>query len=130
MKTLDGNLWAAWEKTAEAVILSDANMYDSFKVFLEEEYFRIVHKTSNEGMPPFQPMVDPVFEVTSEEADVRKELLRRTAKIDHACAVLDVAKQYSAYLETRTSMQRKILPSEAPPRFAASKCYVFSGARR
>ena len=139
MKTLDGNLWAAWEETAEAVKLSDANMYDSFNVFLEEEYFNIVRKTCDEGVVAgaeksyvvvdrevtFQPMVDPEFEVTSEEAEARKDLLQRTSAIDHACAVLDVAKQYSAYLDSRTPIQRKILPSKAPQRFAASKYYGF-----
>ena len=72
----------------------------------------------------FQPMVDPSSGVTETEADVRRGLLRRASVNDHAYAVQAVVRQYNEYLETKTATQRKILSSEAPAKFSASKYYA------
>ena len=68
LESLDSNLWSAWEEIAEAVELSDADVHDSFRVFLEEDYFRIARETCDAGAAAgaemrggpsmlFQPMV-------------------------------------------------------------------------
>ena len=135
LESLDSNLWSAWEEIAEAVELSDADVHDSFRVFLEEDYFRIARETCDAGAAAgaemrggpsmlFQPMVDPAFGVTAAEADARKALLRTASANDHDFAVQGVAGQYSEYLDSRMLAQRKILPSEAPPKFAACRYYA------
>ena len=135
LESLDINLWSAWDEIAETVKLCDADVYDAFRLFLEEDYFRIVRQTCDAGvsagakMPadaimPFQPLVDPAFGVTSAEADARKALLGRASAIDHEFAVQGVAGQYIDFLNSRTPTQKKILPSEAPPKFAASRYYA------
>ena len=72
----------------------------------------------------FQAMVDPAFGVTADEAEARQALLRRASANDHDFAVQGVAGHYSEYLVSRTLTQRKILPSQAPPKFAASRYYA------
>ena len=43
---------------------------------------------------------------------------------DHAFAVEGVVGQCVEFLNSRTLMQRRFLPSEAPPKFAASRYYA------
>ncbi|CAK0822213.1 unnamed protein product [Prorocentrum cordatum] len=86
LESLDKNLWSAWEEIAEVVELSGAGAHDSFREFLEEDYFRIVRETCDAGARQnagtglgatvaFRPMVDPGFGVSAGEADERKTLL-------------------------------------------------------
>ena len=69
LESLDSNLRSAWEEIAEVVELSDADEHESFREFLQEDYFRIVRKTCDAGAAMragmstgasmlFQPMVD------------------------------------------------------------------------
>ena len=74
LESLDSKLWKAWQEIAEVVELGDAGVHDSFRLFVEEDYFRIVLETCNAGAAAevetrasatmsFQPMVDPAFGV-------------------------------------------------------------------
>ena len=123
-------LWTAWKEMAVAFELSGADMHESFKEFLEEDYFRIVRETNDAGAAmeaeiaaatvPFQPMVDPASGVGTEEASSRRALLERASADDHDYAVKAVAEQYEQCLAKRTVKQFDMLPKVAPPKFAAS----------
>ncbi|CAK0869153.1 unnamed protein product, partial [Prorocentrum cordatum] len=101
LESLDKNLWSAWEEIAEVVELSGAGAHDSFREFLEEDYFRIVRETCDAGARQnagtglgatvaFRPMVDPGFGVSADEADERKTLLLKASATDHTFAVQGV----------------------------------------
>ena len=71
----------------------------------------------------FEPMVAPEVEASTEQASVRRALLRAASVEDHNYAVAGVAKAYTNHLETFTEKQQKFLPREATPKFAASHYY-------
>ena len=45
VESLNINLWSAWDEIAEAVDLSEADVYAGFRSFLDEDYFRIMSET-------------------------------------------------------------------------------------
>ena len=135
LQALDKRLWAEWEKVAEVVDLGDVGLHDSFRVFLEEDYFQLVRKTCEAETPVaekmselttmlFEPMVDPAFEASPTEVNERKSLLRKASTEDHAFAVQVVTTQYAEFLESRPSALKKILTTQATPRFAAPSYYA------
>ena len=115
--------------------LGDVNLHDRFRVFLEEDYFQLLRKTCEaetlvaEKMSElttmlFEPMVDPAFEASPTEVDERKSLLRTASTEDHTFAVQVVTTQYAEVLESRSSAMRRIMPTQAPPKFAAPRYYA------
>ena len=110
LELLDRNLWTAWKELAVAFEVSGADMHESFKEFLEEDYFRIVKETCDESARmeaetvatatiSFQPMVDLAFGVGSEEASSRRVLLQKASARDHEFAAEAVAAEHRVYLK-------------------------------
>ena len=72
----------------------------------------------------FEPMVDPAFEASPTEVDERKSLLRTASTEDHTFAVQVVTTQYAEVFKSPLSALRKILATQAPPKFAAPRYYA------
>ena len=80
LESLNTSLWNMWDKVAAVVDLTDGDKDDSFRLFIEDEYFRIVQETCNAAATAdattkcastrreFQPMVEPAFGVSENEA--------------------------------------------------------------
>ena len=136
LPTLDQKLWSAWAEVKEVVELTGGNMLESFSVFLEEDYYRIMRETCEASSAvgqgsrgssdlPFTPFVRPTFEASAAEAEQRKKLLRKASSIDHDIAVQVVIEEYKKFKDSVGETQREVMPLQAPPRYAASKYYRF-----
>ncbi|CAK0842742.1 unnamed protein product [Prorocentrum cordatum] len=107
--------------------------------FLEEDYFRIMSSTCDarasvlqpnqsgvsRSAQSFEPMVDPQFQASAEEARAREALISSASLGDHVRAVQAVDDAYAEYGDSRTAKQRMLLPEVAPPKYAASRYYDF-----
>ena len=135
LPALDKELWAEWEKMAAVIDLGDMDWYDSFRFFLDEDYFQVVRKTceaerlvaerKSDVMPMlFKPMVDPTFGASPTEAEERKVLLKKASPEDHTFAEQEVSTMYEEMLKSGPSAMKKMLKSKkVPPGFAGPNYY-------
>ena len=91
--------------------------------FFVDPFFHPARSVARQVTMSFEPMVEPSFEVTTHEANARRALLCRASQEDHDWAVQRVTEAYQQHLQTRTARQKRLCPSQAPPKFVAARYF-------